>query len=94
MSSLGARSEWSGKIDSRVLPLTVSLVDDPLLKDYKGTPLIGTYTIDEEGVPAQKVTLVENGKLKNLLMSRRPGPDFANPTGTGEHLSFPTQRQR
>ncbi len=83
MSSLGARSEWSGKIDSRVLPLTVSLVDDPMLKDYKGTPLIGSYTIDEEGVPAQKVTLVENGKLKNLLMSRRPGPDFDKSNGHG-----------
>jgi TldD protein len=83
MSSLGARSDWSGKIDSRVLPISVSLVDDPLLKDYKGTPLVGTYTIDEEGVPAQKVTLVEDGKLKNLLMSRRPGPDFGKSNGHG-----------
>ncbi len=33
MSSLGARSDWSGKVDSRVLPLTVTLVDDPL---YEG----------------------------------------------------------
>lgn len=83
MSSLGARSDWSGKIESRVLPATVTLVDDPLLKDYKGTPLIGGYAIDEEGVPAQKVTLVENGKLKNLLMSRRPGPDFDKSNGHG-----------
>lgn len=83
MSSLGARSDWSGKSDSRVLPATVTLVDDPLAKDYKGTPFIGSYTIDEEGVPAQKVTLVENGKLKNLLMSRRPGPDFGSSNGHG-----------
>ena len=83
MSSLGARSDWSGKIDSRVLPLTVTLVDDPLLKDYKGAPVVGSYTIDEEGVPAQKVTLVEGGKLKNLLMSRRPGPDFGTSNGHG-----------
>jgi TldD protein len=83
MSSLGARSDWSGKVDSRVLPLTVSLVDDPLLKEYKGTPLIGSYTIDEEGVQAQKVTLVQDGKLKNLLMSRRPGPDFDKSNGHG-----------
>jgi predicted Zn-dependent protease len=83
MSSLGARSDWSGKVDSRVLPLTVSLIDDPLLKDYKGSPVIGSYAIDEEGVPAQKITLVENGKLKNLLMSRRPGPDFDHSNGHG-----------
>ena len=83
MSSLGARSDWSGKVDSRVLPATVSLVDDPLMKDFKGSPLIGSYTVDEEGVPAQKVTLVEQGKLKNLLMSRRPGPDFDKSNGHG-----------
>jgi len=83
MSSLGARSDWSGKVDARVLPTTVSLVDDPLAKDFKGTPLIGGYSIDEEGVPAQKVTLVENGKLKDLLMSRRPGPDFDKSNGHG-----------
>ncbi len=83
MSSLGARSDWSGKIDSRVLPASVSLIDDPSAKDYKGSPLIGGYDIDEEGVPAQKVTLVENGKLKDLLMSRRPGPDFDKSNGHG-----------
>src|SRR3984893_15812909 len=52
MSSLGARSDWSGKVDSRVLPATGFLVDDPLLKDFKGSPLMGGYTVDEEGVPA------------------------------------------
>lgn len=83
MSSLGARSDWTGKMDSRVLPASVSLVDDPLLKDYRGTPVIGSYTIDEEGVPAQKVTIVEDGKLKSLLMSRRPGPDSDKSNGHG-----------
>lgn len=83
MSSLGARSDWSGKVDSRVLPATVSLVDDPSAKDFKGTPLIGVYDIDEEGVQAQKVDLVEAGKLKDLLMSRRPGPDFDKSNGHG-----------
>ena len=83
MSSLGARSEWSGKLDSRVLPATVSLVDDPTAKDFKGTPLIGGYAVDQEGVPAQKVDIVENGKLKSLLMSRRPGPEFDKSNGHG-----------
>src|SRR6516225_2373425 len=51
MSSLGGRSDWSGKIGSRVLPATVALWDDPGAKDAKGTPLIGGYAIDQEGVP-------------------------------------------
>jgi predicted Zn-dependent protease len=83
MSSLGGRSEWSGKVGSRVLPASVSLVDDPGAKDYKGSLLIGSYAIDEEGVPADKVAVVEDGKLKDLLMSRRPGPDFEKSNGHG-----------
>jgi predicted Zn-dependent protease len=81
MSSLGARSDWSGKVDARVLPATVSLIDDPGAKDYKGTLLVGGYAIDQEGVPGQKVTIVDSGKLKDLLMSRRPGPDFSKSNG-------------
>jgi predicted Zn-dependent protease len=83
MSSLGARSDWSGKIDVRVLPPSVTLIDDPSAKDYKGTPLIGGYAIDEEGVPGEKVTIVQDGKLKSLLMSRRPGPDAEKSNGHG-----------
>jgi TldD protein len=83
MSSLGGRSDWSGKVGLRVLPPSVSLTDDPGAKDYKGSLLIGGYAIDEEGVPAQKVGIVEEGKLKELLMSRRPGPDFENSNGHG-----------
>ncbi len=83
MNALGGRSEWSGKVGLRVLPPSVSLTDDPGAKDFKGNLLIGGYSIDEQGVPAQKVDLVEEGKLKELLMSRRPGPDFENSNGHG-----------
>ncbi len=83
MNSLGARSDWSGKMETRVMPASVSLVDDPSLKEYQGAPVIGSYAIDEEGVPAQKVTIVQDGKLKNLLMSRRPGPDSDKSNGHG-----------
>jgi len=58
-------------------------VDDPGARDFKGSLLVGGYAIDEEGVPAQKVPMVEEGKLKELLMSRRPGPDFENTNGHG-----------
>ena len=83
MNSLGGRSDWTGKVGLRVLPPSVTLVDDPTAKDFQGHLLIGGYAIDEEGVPSQKVTLVEDGKLKDLLMSRRPGPDFENSNGHG-----------
>ncbi|MGA2484160.1 MAG: metallopeptidase TldD-related protein [Candidatus Acidiferrales bacterium] len=81
MTSMGGRSDWVGRIGARVLPQSVTLVDDPAAKDFKGQPLLGGYEVDSEGVKEQRVTLVENGVLKNLLMSRRPGPDFDHSNG-------------
>ncbi len=91
LERVGGRSEWTGRVGSRVLPLGVFLVDDPTRGDYQGTPLVGGYAVDDEGVRAQRVTMVENGTLKQLLMSRRPGPDFENSNGHGRgfYLSDP-----
>ena len=83
MGNLGGKSDWSGRIGARVLPNSVSIVDDPTAKDFHGTPLIGSYAVDDEGVRAQKVTIVENGTLKELLMSRRPGNDSDQSNGHG-----------
>jgi TldD protein len=81
MERFGGRSEWSGRVGTRVLPANVTLVDDPTLKDFQGKVLLGNYAVDDEGVPAERVTLVDNGTLRNLLMSRRPGPDFQKSNG-------------
>ena len=91
LERVGGRSEWTGRIGTRVLPLGVSLVDDPAGRDYRGKPLIGGYSVDDEGMRAQRVALVEGGTLKQLLMSRRPGPDFevSNGHGRGYYLSDP-----
>jgi predicted Zn-dependent protease len=83
LSGLGGKSDWLTRIGARVLPASVTLVDDPSAKEFQGTPLLGAYAVDDEGVRAQKITLVENGTLKNELMSRRPGPDFDQSNGHG-----------
>src|SRR5215467_5338584 len=83
LTGLGGKSDWVGRIGARVLPPSVSLVDDPTDKEFKGTPLIGGYGVDEEGVRGEKVTLVEKGSLKSELMSRRPGPDSEESNGHG-----------
>jgi predicted Zn-dependent protease len=83
LSGLGGKSDWITRIGARVLPASVTVVDDPSAKEFQGTPLLGSYAVDDEGVRAQKVTLVENGTLKNELMSRRPGPDFDQSNGHG-----------
>jgi TldD protein len=83
LGNLGGKSDWAGRIGARVLPPSVSLVDDPGARDFHGTPLIGGYPVDDEGVRAQKVNVVENGNLKGLLMSRRPGSDSDQSNGHG-----------
>lgn len=81
MQQVGGHNDWSGRVNSRVLPLDVSLSDDPAAKDFNGHPLLGGFDVDAEGVRAQRVSIVENGILKNFLMSRRPGPDFEESNG-------------
>ncbi len=81
IESMGGHSEWSGRVSTRVFPTNVTLTDDPTLKDFKGQPLLSAYEVDDEGVKAQRVTVVDNGILKDLLMSRRPGPDFTYSNG-------------
>jgi predicted Zn-dependent protease len=83
LSNVGGKSDWVSRVGQRVLPTSVTVVDDPAAKDFNGKPLIGTYRVDDEGVPAEKVTAVENGSLKELLMSRRPGPDSDKSNGHG-----------
>ena len=55
MERMGGRSEWSGRVGTRVLPANVSLVDDPTMKEFQGQPLLGNYDMDDEGVKAQRV---------------------------------------
>src|SRR2546427_220406 len=81
--NVGGKSDWVSRIGARVLPTSVTVVDDPSAKDFQGHALIGGYRVDDEGVPAQKVTAVEGGALKELLMSRRPGPDSDKSNGHG-----------
>jgi len=83
MERLGGRSEWTGRVGTRVLPAGVTLRDDPAAAEFKGQRLLGTYSVDAEGVKAQPVTVIDDGQLKSLLMSRRPGADFAGSNGHG-----------
>jgi predicted Zn-dependent protease len=83
LEAWGGRSEWTGRLGTRVLPANLSLISDPALKEYSGQPLIGGYEVDDEGVRGQRVTLVENGMLRGFLMSRRPGPEFQQSNGHG-----------
>jgi predicted Zn-dependent protease len=68
---------------TRVLPNFISVVDDPTMKDFHGKSLVGSYTVDSEGVKAQTVQAVENGVLSNYLIGRQPIRDFPASNGHG-----------
>ncbi len=68
---------------TRVLPNFLSVVDDPTLHDFRGKSLVGTYEVDDDGVKAQPVTLVDNGTLINYLVGRQPIRDFPSSNGHG-----------
>jgi TldD protein len=86
---------FTKKVGQQVLPTFLTVVDDPTTKELDGVKLAGTYSYDNEGVPAQRVEVIENGILKNFLMSRMPIKDFDNSNGHGRNQPglMPTGRQ-
>lgn len=74
---------FKGQVGKKIIPSFLSVIDDPTASQSLNADLNGSYKFDEEGVPAQKVVLVENGVLKNYLMSRRPIAKFERSNGHG-----------
>ncbi len=72
------------KLGKKVLPGFISVTDDPGAKDFAGSVLLGGYEIDDDGVKAQKVTLVEKGTLKTFCMGRIPARAVAKSNGHGK----------
>jgi predicted Zn-dependent protease len=82
-------------IGKPVLPSFLSVHDDPTKARLAGADLRGHYRFDDEGVPAERVTLVEEGILRTFLMSRSPleGIDRSNGHGRREPGRSPVSRQ-
>ncbi len=78
-------SPLARKLGRRVLPSGFSVVDDPTVAELDGMSLLGHYAVDDEGVPAERVSLVEGGKLAGFLMSRAPRKGFARSNGHGRN---------
>jgi predicted Zn-dependent protease len=78
-----ARSELVDRLNRPVLPRFLSVFDDPTAQRVGNQELLGHYKVDDQGVPARRVSLIEQGVLKNLLMSRRPGKGMPQSNGHG-----------
>jgi len=86
---------FAKKVGEPILPSFLSIVDDTTKKKLGSDDLLGYYQFDDEGVPAQRVTLVDHGLLKNFEMSRSPLVGFPTSNGHGRRQlgATPVSRQ-
>jgi TldD protein len=86
---------FAKKVGEQILPEFLSIVDDTTRKRLGSEDLLGYYQFDDEGVPAQSVTLVDHGVLKNFEMSRSPLVGFPKSNGHGRRQlgATPVSRQ-
>ncbi len=72
------RSCFTGRVGAKVMGENIQIHDDVYHPSQSGAPF------DGEGVPRQRVTLVENGVVKNLVYCRQTAQKMkTQPTGHG-----------
>lgn len=83
------------KVGERVLPPFLNVSFDPTRKRVGSTDLMGFYQYDDEGIPARRVDIVEQGMLRTFLLGRSPLPAFPKSNGHGraEAGYVPVSRQ-
>jgi TldD protein len=74
---------YQSSLHTPILPTFLTVVDDPTMRTFEGQTLMGSYAVDDEGVPVAPVTVVERGKLMNFLIGREPVKDFPVSNGHG-----------
>jgi predicted Zn-dependent protease len=86
---------FAKKVGERIMPTFISVKDDPTMSRLGNVELVGHYKFDNEGVAAQKVTIVDKGILRNFLMGRSPINNFNHSNGhsRGAPGQVPVARQ-
>ncbi len=74
---------FTDKVGQPVVAPILTIVDDATLPYFNNIPLRGYYEYDDEGVKSRPVTIVEDGVMKNFLMSSSPVKGFAHSNGHG-----------
>jgi len=78
------------KVGTPVLPDFMSVTFDPTIKEIYGFPLSGAYRFDDEGVKGERVRAIQDGILRDFLMSRTPADNY--PSSNGHARSQPGQK--
>ena len=86
-------SEFAGKLGQQIASPIVTAIDDGTMENEWGS-----INIDDEGNPATRLVLIENGILKNYMMDRLNGRRMGMPvTGSARRQNYayaPTSRMR
>jgi predicted Zn-dependent protease len=69
------------RVGLRVLAEPFSMSDTPSLREFEGRPVPGAYVVDDYGLKAKDVSLVEKGRLVTLLTGRTPLKGFLQSNG-------------
>jgi predicted Zn-dependent protease len=85
--SVSEGQTFTKKVGEEILPAFISIFDDPTIATFKGTDLRGYYRFDDQGMPGERVTVVEKGVLRNFLCSRSPIANFPASNGHGRRES-------
>ncbi len=75
-------SEFETKLNSRILPDWIDVVDDGTQREWRGRRLLGYFPYDLEGVAPKPVVAVEKGVLKSFLTTRQPIRNMPGSTGS------------
>jgi TldD protein len=82
--ALAGVSAFAGKLGQKVAAAGVTIIDDGTLPHKRGSS-----ASDDEGRPAQRVVLIEDGILKGYLHSRKTARRMGvDPTGNGRRESY------
>jgi predicted Zn-dependent protease len=76
-------SPFLNRTGLRVMADPFAAGDTPSMTHFEGKPLAGSYAVDDEGVRAKDVRLVEKGRLVTLLTNRVPQKNFPRSNGHG-----------
>lgn len=75
------------RMDRKIIDNRISVKNYSKLDKYNGTPLIGAYEVDAEGViPADEQLLIEKGILKSFLNGRVPALKAEQSTGSSRFI--------
>jgi hypothetical protein len=71
------------RIGTRVMPESFTVRDAPSVQRFGAEPVAGAYAVDDEGLAAEDVTLVRDGRLLTMLTSRTPQKNLLQSNGHG-----------